>query len=216
MSSYFLVKISAGSDIALARQGLNGPDSTAVDVGAKVAEMGLDRLKSILLIGGLGPGYEQDAALKKLADQLKIAPLTARRYGEHAQTARQEGADGKSAAAYGAAAAITDTAIEKAFDGLNGIYGESIAQKLAEVFKKEFNTNNLKNKITKAVISDIGEGIVESPLSDIANQMLKSVYNDSGIGKNLSNTEWYRVAQNALINTIVGLFTGDTAFASFD
>lgn len=136
----------------------------------------------------------------------------ARRYGEHTQNARQDGADAAHAALYGATAAGVDAVIEKAFDGLNGIYGKAAATGLAEKFKS-ITSDPQMQKFIEAAFNDVGEGI-ESFATDIADQLLKSSYNDKSIGQTLSETEWGRVGRNMLINTIVGILSGDKAFGA--
>ena len=203
------IKDSAAASIAKAKDGLGTIGKTAVDVGAALTEMGLDKAKSALLIGGLGSDYGKDEYLKKLGEILKIVPLTARSYGNHSRTARLDGADLKGAVRYGAIAALSDTAIEKAFDGLNGLYGESAAKKLANQLKIEIKSDSFKSKLALAAANDAGEGAVESFLTDVADQLLKSVYNGEGAKKNISETEWYKIRRDILINTIVGIISGD-------
>ena len=205
------IKSSADRNIGYAKQGLNGLGQTAVDVGANLMQMGIDTAKSSLLIGGLGPGYESDGVLKKLADSLKLFPYAGRRYGEHTQTARRDGAGLNRASLYGATAAITDAAIEKAFDGLNGIYGEDFTSKLASNFRSELNNGTLQQTFSKAFHNDVGEGF-ESFFTDVADQLLKSVYNGNDTWNNLAKTEWGRVGRNMLINTIAAILSGDTTF----
>ena len=168
--------------------------------------MGLDAAKSWYL------NNRFNVNSGKAKDFVKLLPLAARSYGENAQNARQNGADSKGAALYGAATAITDAKIEKWFDGLSGIYGDSIAKKLAKLLKVEINSGNLMSKLLRAAANDSGEGFIESALTDIANQMLKSVYNEKSVEKNLLETEWFTVRKNMLINTIVGILLGDAAW----
>ena len=117
------IKDSAAASIAKAKDGLDAAGRTAVDVGASLTEMGLDKAKSALLIGGLGPNYKSDKALGKLADTLKLAPLAARSYGNNSRIARKDGANSKNSALYGLSTAVTDAYIEDILDGLAGAYG---------------------------------------------------------------------------------------------
>lgn len=206
------IRDSAAASIAKAKDGLNAIGKAAVDVGAALTEMGLDKGKSTLLIGGLGPNYEEDNILKKLADYLEVLPLTSRNYGKNSQLARQDGADLKGATIYGTTTALTDTAIEKAFDGLSGHYGKSFTDKLAKEFSDLFKNNKDVQKLASAGFNDLGEGTVESVATDIADYLLKSVYNGRSAKDNLAETEWGRVGRNALINTIIGILLGDKAF----
>lgn len=205
------IKSSADSRVSQAKQGLDSMGQNTFDAIANLTQMGIDNAKSSLLIGGLGSGYESDEVLKKLADSLKLVPYAGRRYGEHTQTARWDGASPERASTYGAAAAITDARIEKWFDGLNGIYGKSLTDKLASGFSRMVRNNEFVQKIAHAGFNDIGESL-ESAATDIADQLLKSVYNGKGIRENLTETEWGRVGRNALVNAIVGILSGDTAF----
>lgn len=141
-----------------------------------------------------------------------MLPLIGRKYGEHTQTARQAGADVGHASLYGAGSAIADAVIEKAFDGLNGIYGNAATAGMAEKFKKLASKPQVQ-KFIGAAFNDVGEGL-ESFATDLADQLLKASYNDKSIGQTISETEWGRVGRNMLINAIVGIISGDTAFRS--
>lgn len=207
------IRNSAAASISKAKDGLGFVGQTAVDVGATLTEMGLDKAKSTFLIGGLGPSYKSDEVLKRLADTLKLAPLAARAYGNNSQAARQNGADLKGATRYGVTTAITDAMVEKAFDGLNGLYGESAAKKLAKKFKIEINSDSFRSKLAMATVNDALEGVAEIIATDVADQMLKSVYNGQSMRDNFAETEWGRVGRNMLINTIVGILLGDKALA---
>lgn len=198
------IRSSAAKDIARAKDGLGYAGQTAVDVGAALTEMGLDSAKTWYL----NNRFNVNPALE---DYVKLAPLAGRKYGENTQKARLDGAGVGKASIYGAATAITDTTIEKAFDGLNGIYGKSATDKFAGIFKSELKDGSLRNKLAKASFDDAGEGF-ESIATDIANQLLKSVYNGNDSLENWYETEWGRVGHNMLVNTIVGILSGDVAF----
>lgn len=134
-----------------------------------------------------------------------------RKYGEHTQTARKDGADVGHASLYGAGGAIADAVIEKAFDGLNGIYGNAATAGMAEKFKKLASKPQVQ-KFIGAAFNDVGGGL--ESFADLADQLLKASYNDKSIGQTISETEWGRVGRNMLINAIVGIISGDTAFRS--
>lgn len=137
--------------------------------------------------------------------------LALRTFGEAAQTARQEGATLSQQALYGLESAISGAAIEKAFDGLKGLYGESGADKLLKLFKIELKDASVAHKIAKATIDDAGEGL-ERVLTDIADQLLKSVYNEKSTQQIWAETEWGKVRRDALIDTIAGILLGDTVW----
>ena len=201
------IKDSAAASINKAKDGLGFVGQTAVDVGATLTEMGLDKAKSALLIGGLGSDYKEDDILRKLADYLKVLPLTGRNYGKNSQLARQDGADLKGATTYGATTALTDTAIEKAFDGLSGHYGKAWAEKAADNFAKLFKNGELQ-KLAKAGFNDVSEGVLESLATDLADYLLRITYTDKNSRQSHAKTEWDRVGRNILINTSVGILSG--------
>lgn len=138
-----------------------------------------------------------------------MLPLVGRKYGEHTQTARQDGADTAHASIYGAFGAGADAFIEKWFDGLNGIYGEKTVD-LAEEFKR-LKIDSRLQRVIKSARNDAGEGF-ESAMTEIADHLLKLVYNDENIVQHLLSTEWGRAARSVLVNTIAGIFSGDTMF----
>ena len=70
------VKSSAEADIARAKEGANAFGRFAVDTGVNWVQTNLDAAKSMALLGGGS-----------------VLPLIGRKYGEHTQTARQDGAD---------------------------------------------------------------------------------------------------------------------------
>ena len=133
--------------------------------------------------------------------------LALRTFGDAAQTARQEGANVKQQTLYGAGSAISGAAIETLFDGLNGAYGKGTTQteKWAKNIRKRLGLNEATEKRIKARLDDLGEGIFESPLTDVANQMSKSAYNGKDIGRNLSETDRQQIMINAIINTILAV-----------
>lgn len=190
------VKSSAEERIVHAKQGLGAPGQILVDTGVNLTQTGLDAAKSRLLLGGPS-----------------VLTYAARRYGEHTQNARQDGADAAHAALYGATAAGVDAVIEKAFDGLNGIYGKEMTSNMAKTFKSELQSGLWDQPLAKAARNDAGE-ILESVATDLADQLLKFSYNDKSIGQNIAETEWGRVGRNMLINAIVAILLGDTAFES--
>lgn len=169
------IKDSAAASIAKAKDGLSAVGKTAVDVGVALTEMGLDKAKSSLLIGGLGPNYESDDMLKQLADSLKLAPLAARSYGNNSQAARQDGADAKSSALYGLSTAISDAYIEDTLDGLAGAYGIGRWEKKIQDAFYKFRPTPASQKIFDFALANIGEG-AESLAGGIIRQALKNLY----------------------------------------
>lgn len=194
------VKSSAEADIARAKDGAGALGRFAVDVGVNGIQTGLDAVKSAALLGGGS-----------------VLPLMGRKYGEHTQTARQDGADVGRASLYGALAAGSDAFIEKLADGLNGAYGEgtvfSMPKKLKEKLKEKIKGNPRLQNLIEAAYNDIGEG-VEGAATDIADQLWKFIYSDENVAKDSFTTELGRVFRNALINTIVGIFSGDKVFGA--
>jgi len=138
--------------------------------------------------------------------------LALRTFGDAAQTARQEGATLGQQALYGVGSAISGAMIEKAFDGLSGLYGKSATQKWAKKFADLLKSNETIQKYAEAGFNDIGEGILESRLMEIANQLLKSTYNEKSVTDNYNETEWDRVRREMIINTIVSILFGDSVW----
>lgn len=194
------VKSSAEAQIDHAKDGLNALERFAVDTGVNWVQTNLDAAKSMALLGGGS-----------------VLPLIGRKYGEHTQDARQAGADVERATFYGAAATTVDAFIEKLFDGHNGAYGEdsllSLPEKHKEKLKEKFKGNARIQNLIEAGYNDVGEG-AESLATDAADQILKFIYSDENVVKDLLTTERRRVLRNALVNTIVGIFSGDKAFGA--
>lgn len=190
------VKSSAEADITHAKEGAGVLGQLLVDTGANWIQMKLDEIKSILLFGEPG-----------------VLTYAGRKYGEHTQDARQDGADVRHASLYGAAGAAADARIEKWFDGLNGIYGKDTTSKMMNSFITGLQNGLWEQSLAKAARNDAGE-VLESFATDVADQLLKFSYNDKGIGQTIAETEWDRVGRNMLINAIIGILSGDTAFES--
>lgn len=75
----------------------------------------------------------------------------------------------------------------------------------------ELKDASVAHKIAKATIDDAGEGL-ERVLTDIADQLLKSVYNEKSTQQIWAETEWGKVRRDALIDTIAGILLGDTVW----
>lgn len=199
------IKDSASASIAKAKDGLGTVGKTAVDVGAALTEMGLDKVKSTLLIGGLGPNYESDDMLKQLADTLKLAPLAARSYGNNSQAARRDGADAKSSALYGLSTAISDAYIEDTLDGLAGAYGIGRwEKKIRDAFYK-FRQTPASQKIFDFALANIGEG-AESLAGGIIRQALKTLYNRKDSIENISEIDIQQTFHNALADVFISSY----------
>ncbi|MBO6266729.1 MAG: hypothetical protein J6M06_00705 [Synergistaceae bacterium] len=215
------IRKSAETSIAKAKDGLNAIGQTAVDVGATLTEMGIDKAKSQLFLRGLDSedgflqrlqsGYPQNVP-DKVSDLIKLLPLAGRNYGKNSQLARQDGTNPNGAAVYGITTAITDAAIEKAFDGLNEHYGKAWAEKAAENFANLFKNNPVLQKFAKAGFNDVSEGVLESLSTDLAEYLLKSTYAGGSSSQDNVETEWSRVGRNVLINTIIGVLSGDAVW----
>ena len=201
------IKSSADASIENAKRGLDQFGRLVVDVGARATQMGTDAAKSWYLLNRFNVNSGAEDFVKRL-------PLAGRIYGENTQIARQEGADAKSAAVYGAITAIADTKIKKQFDGLSRFYGKAWADDKAKDFARIFKNNRALQYIAKAGFNDFGEGVLESVATDLANQLLKPAYNGKDPIQNGIETEWDRVARNALINTIIAILAGDSGMES--
>lgn len=201
------IKANADASIETAKRGLNQLGQLVVDTGAKLTQMGTDAAKSWYLLNQFNVNSGAEDFVKRL-------PLAGRIYGENTQTARHEGADAGNAAFYGATSAIADTKIKKQFDGLNKFYGKAWADDAAEYFARKINSSSALQHIAKAGFNDLGEGVLESIATDLANQILKSTYNGKDSIQNGTETEWGRVGRNVLIDTIIAVLSGDSGMAS--
>lgn len=126
--------------------------------------------------------------------------------------ARQEGASVGQQTLYGAESAISSAVIEKWFDGLSGLYGKGATKAWAEKFASLFKNDKDLQKYAEATFNDVGEGMVESVLTDVADQLLKTTYNGKSIAENYQETELDRVKRDMIINTIASILFGDKAF----
>lgn len=107
-----------------------------------------------------------------------------------------------------------DMKIKKQFDGLNKFYGKAWADDAAEYFARKINSSSALQHIAKAGFNDLGEGVLESIATDLANQILKSAYNGKDSIQNGIETEWGRAARNVLIDTIIAVLSGDSGMAN--
>ena len=186
-------KTAAVSDglIAEAKEGKGAVGQFLVDLGVEGTKRGGDALANFAVPGA------------------GIASLGARTFGSASQQARKDGASVGQQFAYGAGRAISSAAIEKAFNGLNGIYGKSRTEKWAEDFAKWLGNNKTVQDIARAAFNDGGE-VLESIATSLANQMLKSTYNGKNAAQNLLETELDRVGRDLLISTILDILSGDS------
>ena len=196
------IKDSAAASIAKAKDGISAVGKTAVDVGVALTEMGLDKAKSALLIGGLGPNYESDDMLKQLADSLKLAPLAARSYGNNSQAARQDGADAKSSALYGLSTAISDTYIEDTLDGLAGAYGIGRWEDVLKAGFSRFRNNPTSQRLFDYLVESTGEG-AESFVGSLIRQSLKSLYNGKNGMQNIYKSDFADALYNTMVDMVI-------------
>ena len=198
------IKDSAAASVAKAKDGISAVGKTAVDVGVALTEIGLDKAKSALLIGGLGPNYISDDMLKKLADNLKLAPLAARSFGNNSQSARQDGANLTDATLYGILTAVTDTVIEDTLDGLAGVYGVGRWDAEIKGAFKRYAKSKTGKRLLGVAASVTGEWF-ESFVSSVVKQMLKSVYTGKDSIQSISETEWDKALHNAVVGGVLGI-----------
>jgi len=174
------------------------------------AKQNVDRAKEGL--GRIGQGAVDLGVLgvETLSDRLSPVAIYSKLFrlmGRDSQKARRSGADYNAAMSYGGASGFSGAAIETLFDGLNGVYGKGMPQteKWAENIRKRLGLSEATEKRIKARLDDLGEGIIESPLTDAANQMSKSAYNGKDVDQNLSEIDRQQIATNAIINTILAV-----------
>ena len=142
-----------------------------------------------------------------MADSLKLAPLATRSYGSNSQAARQSGADLIDASLYGLAAAIADTKIEDALDGLMGAYGVGKYDVQFKNAFKRLSKNETEKKLLGIAASVVGEGF-EGFIVNVVNQTLKSLYNGKDSIQSFSETAWDKALYNALVDGIIGVSGG--------
>ena len=187
-------KQSGAENLKQAKQGLTPIGKGGIDASSQFAKMVGDK--------ALGA-----------ATKIGATPyLALRTFGDAAQTARQEGASVGQQTLYGAESAISSAVIEKWFDGLSGLYGKGATKAWAEKFASLFKNNKDLQKYAEATFNDVGEGMVESVLTDVADQLLKTTYNGKSIAENYQETELDRVKRDMIINTIASILFGDKAF----
>ena len=196
------IKNSAAASVAKAKDGISAVGKTAVDVGVALTEIGLDKAKSALLIGGLGPNYISDDMLKKLADNLKLAPLAARSFGNNSQSARQDGADAKRSALYGLSTAISDAYIEDTLDGLAGAYGIGRWEDVLKAGFSRFRNNPTSQRLFDYLVKSTGEG-AESFAGSLIRQSIKSLYNRKDGMQNFYESDFADALYNTMVDMVI-------------
>ena len=212
------IRDSAAASIAKAKDGLNAFGKMAVDVGAALTQMGIDAAKSQLFLRVLdsentgsvlqrfAPQYPQNSP-EEVSDLIKLLPLTTRRYGEHTQTARLDGADTLDASLYGVVTAIADAKIEDILDGLMGAYGVGKYDiPIKNGFKSMVKSEEGK-KLLGVAATVAGEGF-ESLIDSVVRQSLKIFYNGKDGFQNISEADWRNTFCNALVDGILGISGG--------
>lgn len=180
---------SGQEDVERAKEGLSGLGKFAVDVGVGGAQLGAD------IAGGLATGG------------WTMFPLMLRSFGSGAQEARQEGADTRQAAAYGAASALTEILTEKisslgnfnskAFgsgaldDILEGAVGAVERMGKTEAGRK------ILNHAASAGIGFLSEGAEEFVSGVVSPLLKKSIYSKEPI-------DWRKTIQEAGYEFLVG------------
>ena len=123
--------------------------------------------------------------------------------GRDSQTARRSGADYDAAMAYGGASGFSGAAIETLFDGLGGAYGKgSVDEKIANYLDNLGAKEEQKSRVMWA-LKNGGEGF-ESAVTDLSNQLMKSIYNGKNMRQNWGERDRQAITANVIANTILG------------
>ena len=180
---------SGAWDMERAKAGLSGAERVGIDVLTQGEQLLLD--KALGGVTGLGA----------------LTHMAARSFGSGAQQARQEGASPQRAALYGAADAIKETATEKLFDGLGGVYGKGAADKAAQKAIKRLSNSEATERLLRVAASALEEG-GEELLGGVTAPPLQSLYNGKSVAQNYRDMKPGDVLYDALIGGILGAAGG--------
>ena len=193
-----------------------GPAYEKVDALSEAAAADLERAK-----GGLGEfgkgavdavnsmiGMGVDAALAPLTGGSSLAAMFVRTYGAAAKEARDNGADIFEQMAYGLTDAGIEVFTEKLGDGLAGLYGPGVSDKLVDSLIDQLTDSTAGRALMNMAASAIAEGN-EEVLADLLHPFAERIYNDDAIKDLLENgydeaSLWYDFLIGAAIGSLGG------------
>lgn len=181
---------SAAKDLEKAKGGLSEFGKGAVDAVNSMIGMGVD------------------AALAPLTGGSSLAAMFARTYGAAAKEARDNGADIFEQMAYGLTDAGIEVFTEKLGDGLAGLYGPGVSDKLVDSLIDQLTDSTAGRALMNMAASAIAEGN-EEVLSDLLHPFAERIYNDDAIKDLLENgydeaSLWYDFLIGAAIGSLGG------------
>lgn len=161
----------------------------AVDMGVQGVQMGADAAIGRVIPGG------------------SLTAMALRSFGSGVREARESGATLAQQGLYGAGAAAVEVLTEKMF-GLTHIYGANMTDSLVSHAIGKFTSNRLGQAALGMVADALGEGL-EEVISDIANPILKTIYNDKTIRESFrDNWDWSEVLYDFAVGAAMGFVGG--------
>lgn len=181
----------SAEEVAKAKAGKSKFGQTMVDVGVAGTQM-------------LG-----DLALNAIVPGSGLAAMGARAYGSSSLEARQAGANALQQVGYGLASAGVEVLTEKMFDGLAGLYGGGTFDKALEKAIGKLAKSDAGKTALRVLANASGEGI-EEIASDIANPIIRSIYNNKSVVQNYSEEKLSDWLHDGLVGGILGAVGGGT------
>lgn len=160
-----------------------------IDMGVQGVQMGTDAVAGKVLPGG------------------SLTAMALRTFGSGVREARENGANIYQQGLYGAGTAAVEVLTEKMF-GLTHIYGANMTDSLVSHAIGKFTSNRLGQAALGMVADALGEGL-EEVISDIANPILKTIYNDKTIRESFrDNWNWSDVLYDFAVGAAMGFVGG--------
>lgn len=158
-------------------------------------------------VAGQGVQMGLDAATGKILPGGSLTAMALRTFGSSAQEAKDAGATLTQQGLYGAGTAAVEVLTEKMF-GLTHIYGANMTDSLVSHAIGKFTSNRLGQAALGMVADALGEGL-EEVISDIANPILKTIYNDKTIRESFrDNWDWSEVLYDFAVGAAMGFVGG--------
>ena len=158
-------------------------------------------------VAGQGVQMGLDAATGKILPGGSLTAMALRTFGSSAQEAKDAGATLAQQGLYGAGTAAVEVLTEKMF-GLTHIYGANMTDSLVSHAIGKFTSNRLGQAALGMVADALGEGL-EEVISDIANPILKTIYNDKTIRESFrDNWDWSEVLYDFAVGAAMGFVGG--------
>ena len=148
----------SAEDLASIKAGRSELAQFGVDAASQGVQMGVDAAAGLVLPGG------------------SLTAMALRTFGASAQEAKDEGATLAQQGLYGASTAAVEVLTEK-LGGMSKVYGANLTDGIISHAIGKFTTNRLGQAALGMVADAAGEGL-EEVISDLANPVLKSIYDD--------------------------------------